>query len=296
MGIRNNRRGSVLRMFKSSMKLISFMMVFALILASGPAAFGAVIEKLEGHWSMSLISDEFTSHYFPYLAKEDFKGLSPDGGISRENFALSLASLFMDMGYTVDGIAVPGTITRAGMADMVGERLIQIGMEGAQDHQMPFGDVASLGIETQNNLRLLHREGIINGESNSVFNPQRNLTQAEAIIVLQRTQSAIKGWEDVEFITLGVTQNYSNQEEVTTRVSENVVTLVVTKEFPTPGYTIKVDSISREGDHYRVDFTITPPDPGTIVPQVITYKTITIEINREELGEPPYDFSVEGFR
>jgi len=272
------------------------MMIFALILASGPAAFGAVIEKLEGHWSESLISDEFTSHYFPYLAKEDFRELNPDGSISREDFTLSLASLFRGMGHTVDGIAVPGTLTRSGMADIVGERLIQIGIEDAQDHQTPFGDVASLGVETQNNLRLLHREGIINGESNSVFNPNRNLTQAEAIIVLQRTQSAIRDWEDVSFITLGVTQNYSNQEEVTTRVSENVVTLVVTKEFPTPGYTIKVDSISREGDHYRVDFTITPPEPGTIVPQVITYKTITIEIDREELGEPPYDFSVEGFR
>jgi hypothetical protein len=279
-----------------SRKLISIFMIFALIIASGPAAFGAVIEKLEGHWSRSLISDEFTNRYFPYLAKESFKELDPEGNISREDFTLSLASLFKDMGYTVDGIAVPGTLTRSGMGDIVGERLVQIGFKEAQDHQMPFGDVASLGVETQNNLRLLHREGIINGESNSIFNPDRNLTQAEAIIVLQRTQSAIRDWEDVSFITLGVTQNYSNQEEVTTRVSENVVTLVVTKEFPTPGYTIKVDSISREGDHYRVDFTITPPEPGTIVPQVITYKTITIEIDREELGEPPYDFSVEGFR
>ena len=280
-------------MFK---RTVSVIMVLTLILASGPAAFGAVIDKLEGHWSESLISDEFTSHYFPYLAKEDFQELEPDGSISREDFTLSLASLFMDMGYTVDGIETPGTLTRSGMADIVGERLIEIGIEDAQDHQMPFGDVASLGVETQNNLRLLHREGIINGESNSVFNPNRNLTQAEAIIVLQRTQSAIRDWEDVSFITLGVTQNYSNQEEVTTRVSENVVTLVVTKEFPTPGYTIKVDSISREGDHYRVDFSIAPPEPGTMVPQVITYKTITIEIDREELGEPPYDFSVEGFR
>jgi len=279
-----------------SRKLISIFMIFALIIASGPAAFGAVIEKLEGHWSMSLISDEFTNRYFPYLAKESFKELDPEGSISREDFTLSLASLFKDMGYTVDGIAVPGTLTRSGMGDIVGERLVQIGFKEAQDHQMPFGDVASLGVETQNNLRLLHREGIINGESNSIFSPGRNLTQAEAIVVLQRTQSAIRDWKDISFITLGVTQNYSNQEEVTTRVSENVVTLVVTKEFPTPGYTIKVDSIIREGDHYRVDFTITPPDPGTIVPQVITYKTITIEIDREELGEPPYDFSVEGFR
>lgn len=270
--------------------------IVALIIASGPAAFGAVIEKLEGHWSKSLISDEFTSHYFPYLAKENFKGLNPDGGVSRENFTLSLASLFRDMGYTVDGIAVPGTLTRGDMADIVGERLVKIGLEGAQDHQMPFGDVASLEVETQNNLRLLHREGIVNGESNSIYNPERNLTQAEAIIVLQRTQSAIRDWKDISFITLGVTQNYSNQEEVTTRVSENVVTLVVTKEFPTPGYTIKADSITREGDHYRVDFSITPPEPGTIVPQVITYKTITIEIDKEELGDPPYDFAVEGFR
>ncbi|WP_409227741.1 protease complex subunit PrcB family protein [Gudongella sp. SC589] len=277
-------------------RLISVIMAFTLIFASGPAAFGAVAEKLEGHWSKSLISDEFTTRYFPYLAKEDFKGLSPDGSISRVDFTLSSASLFKDNGYTVDGIAAPGTLTRRGMADILGERLIQIGMRPAQDHQMPFGDVSSLQMETQNNLRLLHREGIINGESNSVFNPGRNLTQAEAIIVLQRTQSAIRDWRNISFMTLGVTQNYSNQEEVTTRVSENVVTLVVTKEFPTPGYTIRVDSIRREADHFRVDFIITPPDPGTIVPQVITYKTITIEIDRKELGEPPYDFSVEGFR
>ena len=280
-------------MFK---RTVSVIMILTLILASGPAAFGAVIDKLEGHWSESLISDEFTSRYFPYLAKENFKGLSPDGTISRENFTLSLASLFRDMGYTVDGIAAPGTLARSGMADILGDRLVQIGMTSGQDHQMPFGDVSYLQVKTQNNLRLLHREGIITGEKDSVFNPARNLTQAEAIVVLQRTQSAIREWKDISFRTLGVTQNYSNQEEVTTRLSENVVTLVVTKEFPTPGYTLKVDRIVREADRYRVDVTITPPEPGTILPQVITYKTITVEIDREELGEPPYDFAVEGFR
>ncbi len=277
-------------------KTLSILMAFALVLVSGSTAFGDMQEKLDGHWAGNSIDKTFASFYFPYLARDDFQIFKPDGEISRENFTLSLASLFKGEGYNVSGIEIPGVLTRKGMTSIVGERLMEIGLDSAEGHSLPFGDTSSLDNEAINSLKLLHREGIVMGESNSVFNPGRKLTQAEAIVVLQRTQSAIKGFKELDFRTLGVTQNYTNQEEITIRVAENVVTLVVTKEFPTPGYTISVKSILRENNHFKVYFKITPPDPGTILPQVITYKTITIEMDRKELGEAPYDFVVEGFR
>ncbi|WP_422486379.1 S-layer homology domain-containing protein [Gudongella sp. DL1XJH-153] len=277
-------------------KTLSILMALVLIIASGSTVFGDIQDKLDGHWAENTIDKTFASHYFPYLARDDFQNFQPDSEILRESFTLSLASLCKEEGYTVLGIETPGALTRKAMVRIIGNRLMEIGLDSAEGHSLPFMDISSMDNEAINSLKLLHREGIVKGESNSVFNPGRNLTQAEAIIVLQRTQSAIRGYKEIEFRTLGVTQNYTNQEEVVTRVSDNVVNLVITKEFPTPGYTISVENILREDGYYKVHFKITPPDPDTILAQVITYKTITIEISKEELGEPPYDFVVEGFR
>ncbi|MGM0397151.1 MAG: protease complex subunit PrcB family protein [Bacillota bacterium] len=277
-------------------KTLSLVIAFALVLVSGSVALGDIEEKLQGHWSENSIDKSFATFYFPYLARDSFAGFNPDAGISRENFTLSLASLLKTQGYMVSGLASPGTLTRAGMAKSVGEKLLEIGLAPADEHSLPFGDISTMDNEALAGLRLLHREGIVRGESSSVFNPARRLTQAEAIIVLQRIQSAVKNFSEIDYRTLGVTQSYNNHEEIITKVSDDVVTLVVTREFPTPGYSISVKSIERENESFRVYFKITPPEPGTMVPQVITYKTITIELDREDLGEPPYDFVVDGFR
>lgn len=270
--------------------------VFSMIIGSSSIAFANINTKLANHWAEKSMNHEFVSYYFPYLARNNFENFNPDGEITRESFTLSLASLLKKHGYSVSGIEPPGILTRERMGKITGEKLLQIEVDSAKNHSLPFGDVSSMDAGAVDGLKLLHREKIIQGESNSVFNPKRKTTQAEAIIVLQRVDNLLKSFNVVNYRTLGVTQNYNNQEELITRVSDDVVTLIVTREFPTPGYAIAVSNIAKEEDTIRVYFKVTPPEPGIILPQVITYKTITVEIDRKELGEPPYDFVVEGFR
>ena len=271
-------------------------LVFSMIIGSSSIAFANINKKLDNHWAEKSIDSEFTSYYFPYLARNSFDSFNPDGEITRESFSLSLASLLKENGYSVSGIASPGVLTRDRMVKITGEKLLHIGIESAKNHSLPFIDTSNMDAGAIAGLKILHREGIIQGESNNVFNPKRKTTQAEAIIVLQRVDNLLKTFNEIGYRTLGVTQNYNNQEEIRARISEDVVTLIVTKEFPTPGYGISVSNIAKKEDSIRVYFKITAPEPGIILPQVITYKTITIEMAKEDLGNPPYDFVVEGFR
>ena len=49
-----------------------------------------------------------------------------------------------------------------------------------------------------------------------------------------------------------------------------------------------IDKVAREKDGFKIYFDIQPPKPDSIQLQIITYKTITIEIEKNVLGEPPY--------
>ena len=277
-------------------RMISGLLAFLLFFSWGFTAQATIAEKLQGHWAQASIDRNFLGQYFPYLARENFRAFNPNGELTREDFTLSLASLFRSHGYSVSGLSEPGPLTRERMVYIVGLRLQEIGFPSAADHPLPFGDLAGLGRDRTEQLKLLHRENIVRGESNSVFNPGRRLTQAEAVVVLARIDKAIREFNQVEYRTLAVTQGYNGQEEIKTRLSEDKVILTVTRQFPTPGYSIAVSSIARDNDSFRVYFAITPLDPDMILPQVITFKTIIIEIDMDELGEPPYDFVVDGFR
>ena len=49
---------------------------------------------------------------------------------------------------------------------------------------------------------------------------------------------------------------------------------------------MKVDRIVKAGDDYIVHLNITPPSKDSVQLQVITYKTITIEIDKDNIGNP----------
>lgn len=274
--------------------LLSLVLIF--VLSLGSITFAQLESKLEGHWAKNEIDKTFMAYYFPYMAKNNFEGFEPNTGTSKQDFTLSLISLFKDRGYEVSGLGDPGILTRRDMASIIGSRLVEAGFTVDSSYQLPFTDIGSMSEVEKGYLSLLHQLGVVKGESNSVFSPIRRLSQAEAVVLIQRLDGVLKKQSEISFQIIDSEQSYDKQEEMTTMIGDEKVTLIITKEFPTPGYSIEIEKIVREKELFRIYFKINQPDPDMIYPQVITYQTLTVEIPKAELGEPPYNFVVEGFR
>ena len=98
----------------------------------------------------------------------------------------------------------------------------------------------------------------------------------------------------IPFTLLGMVQSYSASEGITTKDNGDKLIISITKSFPTPGYNMEVGKITKSKDGHIIHLNIVPPDEDSIQLQVITYKTITIEVNKKDLGNPPYIFKMEG--
>lgn len=289
MGIIKQRRGLVFLK-----KFASILLIFAIVLSSS-LSFASISDKLANHWSNSQINRTFVAYYFPYLSRDYFAKFDPDGEITEQEFILSTASLFKDLGYDIllDGISVG--ISRDDMVNILGNRLLDIGLVSENDVILPFKDVNTMSNDSIELLKLLYSNSIIVGDSAMNFSPSRKLSQAESIIILQRVKEVLERMNTVVFKTLGIVQSYNNQEEIIIKEENDKILVTITKEFPTPGYSMTVDKILRERGSYRVYFDITPPPSDAIQLQVITYKTLTLEINKDQLSGGPYNFKLDGF-
>ncbi len=276
------------------MKRVSILLIIAIILSSS-LSFASISDKLENHWSDSQINRAFVAYYFPYLSKDNFAKFEPDGNISEQDFILSIASLFKDLGYDISLDGSPADVSREQMVNILATRLKDVGMELGKDTNLPFKDINTMSNDSIELLRLLYSNNIILGDSNTSFNPSRNLTQAESIIILQRVKGVLERMNTIIFKTLGIVQSYNNQEEIIIKEEPDKLLVTITKEFPTPGYSMTVNKILKERGSYRVYFDITPPPADSVQIQVITYKTLTLEIDKNQLNGGPYNFKLDGF-
>lgn len=265
------------------------------IIGMGTISNGSISDKLSGHWADRHINRSFIAYYFPYLSKNGFERFEPSGSITNQDFIISTASLFKDYGYDTSVHGYPSVLKRGDMALLLGEKLKEIGLKNDSDNPLTFSDIntmSSTGIES---LSLLYNSSIIKGDTDSQFYPDRNLSQVEAIIILQRVKEVLESMNTIAFSTTGIVQTYNNQEELIVKEDSDKVLVTITKQFPTPGYSMSVNKILREGSSYRVFFNITEPNPDAILPQVITYKTLTLSIDKDKLGNSPYNFILNGF-
>lgn len=277
-------------------KGISILMM-VVILNTGIGSYASVENKLGNHWSKNQIELEFLTYYFPYLGRENFKRLDPNGSISNKDITASLGSLGKDYGIEVkfDDLFKDDPITRQGIVIKVGKFLEELNISRDKTKQLPFKDINTMGSSNIELLRLLYDLEIINGVSPTKFGPEKQLSQAEAIIILQRVKGVLKSMEKISFKTMGIMQSYNGQESIKMNDLNDKVMLTITKAFPTPGYSLFVDNITSVKEGYKVFLNSKAPDKDSIQPQVITYKTITIEIDKKQLIKPaPYTFIVEG--
>jgi len=90
-----------------------------------------------------------------------------------------------------------------------------------------------------------------------------------------------------------VEQDYSPRAEgIVLEGLDDSIEISITKEFPTPGYDMKIkEIIEKDKGEFEIILSIIPPREGSILLQVITYKTILIEVDRYHLGNGPYTFN-----
>ena len=99
----------------------------------------------------------------------------------------------------------------------------------------------------------------------------------------------------IPFKTIESQQTYSEQAEGLSVIeTENTVKIIICQWFPTPGYSMGVNKVVKDNDVYTIYLSVIPPKPDAILLQVITYKSIGIEIDKEDLGAPPYKFQIAG--
>jgi len=275
-------------------KITSLVLVIVLLLTS-TITYGTIADKLSGHWANSLINRSFVAYYFPYLAKDNFSRFHPNEIISEQDFTLSLLSLFMDYSYSFSGVGENGNLSRQDMVRILGSKLSEIGLNNEENIEIPFKDINTMSSDSIELLRLLYNNKILIGDSSLSLSPNRNLTQVEAIIILQRVKEVLEKMNTVTFKTLGIVQSYNSQEELIINEEDEKVIVTITKQFPTPGYSMSIKKIMKENKGYKIFFDITPPKPDLMQPQVITYKTLTVELEKHLLNSPPYNFTLDGF-
>ncbi|MBW4829093.1 MAG: protease complex subunit PrcB family protein [Clostridiaceae bacterium] len=96
-----------------------------------------------------------------------------------------------------------------------------------------------------------------------------------------------------------VEQAYSSiAEGIVLKELDDFIEISITKEFPTPGYDMKIKEIIEEDKgKFEIIVSIIPPIKDSILLQVITYKTILIEVDRYHLGNEPctFDYKIDNF-
>lgn len=276
---------------------IPVLLILVLIMSLTSPVFADYDEKIGNHWAKDILDVNFLTCHFSYLTREDFKKFNPDADISQYEFTLSFSSLLKDKGFSTVDLGQTRAINRIDAVKIVGNKLISLGVLKADGStELPFEDTGSLNEEYRIALEILYGSGIIYGKSSTEFAPYANLTQAEAIVVLQRVNNIVDEFIKREtelmipFTLSGIVQSYSGKEGIITQVKEDQVVVTITKMFPTPGYSMEVEKIVEDNGKYKIYLNITPPDENSMLPQVITYKTITITIDREHLKYAPYEF------
>ncbi len=276
-------------------KILSLALVI-LMLFVGTSSYASFDEKISSHWSKAYIEKDFVAYYFPYLAKNNFEKFNPMDILDEMDFTLSLASLSKeyDIEFTAEDIGISRKLTRKEVVEIIGRKILEDPMIQYEEKEIPFKDINTMDEKSIELLGVLYSLGIINGVSAESFAPNRFLTQSEAIIILQRLKGVWEEMRELAFDVKGIIQSYNNQETVVVKDEGDKVLVTITKEFPTPGYSMDVRRILKGSNGYKIQLNIVPPKADAILPQVITYKTMTLEIDKEQLSQgPPYVFFVE---
>lgn len=272
-------------------KLISLSIVIIVLFTFTLSSIGK-IDRLYGHWAQELIDEEFIHEYFNYL-NENF---NPDSTITIGEYYKSIGKLLHQYGYTVDLVGLDEVLKRKDMAVIIGRILIDKNIIKASHNNIPFIDMGNAKKDEVAIISALYSNHIIKGNTNNTFSPERESTQAEAIVLLKRVKGVLETMKEksIPFNVKSIEQVYSSTyNELTVKEVEDKVEITILETFPTPGYTIEVERVIEGANgEYEIYLNERPPKKDSDLLQVITYKVIVIEIDKSYLKEKPYKFNV----
>ena len=272
-------------------KLISLSIVIVMLFTFTSSSIGK-IDKLSGHWAQGLIDEQFVYEYFDYL-NENFE---PDGTITVGEYYKSIGKLLHEYGYTVDIVESDEVLKRKDMAVIIGSILIDENIIKKAHNNMPFIDMKNVKKDEAAIISSLYSNHIIKGNANNTFLPEKQSTQAEAIVLLKRVKGVLEPMKEksIPFNVKSIEQVYSiTCDELVVKELEDAVEITIVETFPTPGYSVEVERvIEGTNGEYEIYLNERSPKKGGELLQVITYKVIVLEIDKSHLKEKPYEFKV----
>ena len=217
--------------------------------------------------------------------------------IAKKEFLASFDTLLSQYGYSKIDENSKGNLTRSEMATIVGKVLIDEKIIDFKESTLPFKDISTLKEEEKMYIGVLYKNNILKGRNKNIFDPKGQLTREESKIVLERLKGVLENMkrESIPFKVKNLDQAYSGVVEgLIVDENDKYYEVNIVECFPTPGYSIGVDNVVVQNDRDVIIYlNIVPPKEGSILPQVVTYKTMTLELDKSYLKEGSYTFSTK---
>lgn len=277
--------------------------ILILVMLSCNLAFADFNSQLKNHWAGDIVDKQFVEKYFDYLTDEDYSSFEPDSNISLDSFKSSLDGLLS--GYSLINtdkdidLAINGEETEPQDNERVLRKdaikmIVDIFGDDYQNIELPFSDIKELSEEYRNAVAKAYRLGIIKGHSNQKFCPEEPVSQIQAIILLGRLEKIlIDTIRDIPYKIISTELSYEGKEGITIESQEDKVLITITRQFPNPGYDMEITNVKKLlGGKYKIYTKIIKPHGDRMYAQVISYRSITIEIAKEFLEEE-YQFDLD---
>lgn len=262
-------------------------------------AYPGIAAKIKGHWSEKYLKPQIIELYLPHYAVDSFQKFEPNAFITQSAVFHALKAMYKEFG-------VLPLENKEDQNKVMKRRDILVLLEpvvktyAKEDlPELTFKDVENVSAKERHTLAGLVSLGIIQGVSKTTFAPDRDMTQCEAVIVLQRVYDLAeakfagalpKKNEKLSFVVSDYKRSYDDQEGISFTEDADFLYISMTKRFSTPSYTLHVMRVFASEKGFHVDFKTTALPEGTVVPQVITYETITVQIPKSEVPkETPFE-------
>ncbi len=300
---------------------ITIILLIALFLSS-LTTYADINIDLKGHWAESIIDKQFLQTHFKYVLKENTKASDLMGQIDKKHFLLSLYTILnahqkedIDKNsektnienaakhlrnkqiFEKDG-SIEGKLTRKEAVKYIIKTLeLSREIQLSNTSFMPFKDMLGLSDEYKKYVQKASMIGIVKGYGDSTFRPEENITALESIIFLQRLKGEIEEMnKNIPFKVVEEKWSGTGTDNlVTTKQNSGKILVTATKKFPTSGYNFTVTRVEKYAQgKYRMYVNIKSPPKNAILLQVISYKNVTIEIDKKLLDSGNYTFEIVG--
>ena len=282
-------------------RIISALLMICMLLSNTVMAMS--VDKLKGHWAEKKIEKDFMTKYFKELSENNFAKFNPNAPLPAKVFAKALEKLSNEYGdFKVNIFANSDYLTRESMIDYIFDGVKNIKFARNEEKAFDFTDIEKMDKIRKEKLKYLLNKGIVYGNKDKKYAPQKKLSQVEGVLVVQRIYEIFKDNEgeksakNLSFDVQNISEGLSNNgDSIYYKKVADQILITFTMAFPNPGYTVGVEKVLLKNNKNIIIYPqVVAPGPTTITLQVIAYKTVTLALNADETGDGPFDIKVIG--